>query len=777
MNDLYAKLYEIGTPVSDSAFYPGQQEGADTCAIRAQQQILRIYGIEKSESELVADAMEHGEYGQGCSGTKPDDVGNLLAREGIDVNKFYGATPAHLIAELAQGHKIIAGIDSGEIWAENSIDRLKEKIEDRFKYEIADHAVVVTAIDPYTYDVTISDPGNGNAMRTIPADTFFDAFKDGGNYMVSTAFAPEDFVPTENRNVFINHFLSMDEFIKMTQQSQTNIVHTSYSNGDYTHMPVSAPQFLENIGAGTDSGNMFYNMISKGADYMSNMDYLAGPIISAFTNIYTSKKRRQLQESLSKEQMRQQKELAFEQMELQREISENNSRLQAAIAEKKLKQQMELSCKDRELQKQLALFNANMQRETALLNTKERIEANFVMDNFPLLVRKSSYSDVADIRKVKIVFSPPCINMEEKHNVYANSDSLMTSLMTDFLQKNIPDNLYEYLGNAWRDDKFRAQSAYRNIFNEFHNQPFLILDCDILRDSFNFRICFWMPGSEDYQVKQIITGFKTSDILLESARKRAMTWRKEVYEPLVRSGKTKEELRILFPKEMNNESCLQKEEELQKIVSHCSISQYSFTTEDYNYCIEIISQLNAISVGMFLDMYHMTIGNISSPVMLRRFSNLIDKFPDSLQCNMKHQVEEWVVNEYIDFIEQLEKIQKKGTNSFVLPGDFSAAVINCRTGIIRILLQLSRNTEARQILEETNKKWCEYMLGIKKEQLFQNLKKKDFFDFVVQTMLTDRDLTSEMDDLCELNNKSKIEDFKPIKELLTAYQKKLIFIN
>ena len=69
------------------------------------------------------------------------------------------------------------------------------------------------------------------------------------------------------------------------------------------------------------------------------------------------------------------------------------------------------------------------------------------------------------------------------------------------------------------------------------------------------------------------------------------------------------------------------------------------------------------------------------------------------------------------------------------------------------------------------------MLGIKKEQLFQNLKKKDFFDFVVQTMLTDRDLTSEMDDLCELNNKSEIEDFKPIKELLTAYQKKLIFIN
>lgn len=277
MNDLYAELYEIGTPALDAISYPGQQEGIDTCAIRAQQQILQMFGIERSEVELVADATLHGEYIQGESGgTKLDDVGNLLVREGIEINRFYGATPAHLIAELAQGHKIIAAVDSGEIWADNLVDRVKEIWEDLSGHEMVDHVVVVTGIDPYTYDVTISDPGDGNSMRTVSAEVFFDAFKDGGNYMVSTALAPKDFIPLENENAFISHFFSMDEFIQMTQQPQTEIIHTSFLDGDYKHVSVSAPQFLENIGEG--GGKMFCGMTDDEA-------HLFAPIFNSVTGL------------------------------------------------------------------------------------------------------------------------------------------------------------------------------------------------------------------------------------------------------------------------------------------------------------------------------------------------------------------------------------------------------------------------------------------------------------------------------------------------------------
>lgn len=198
MEDLYAKLYEIGTPASDADFFPGKQEGSDTCAIRAQQQILSMFGIERSESDLVADATSHGEYGQGTKGTELSDLGNLLVREGIEIHRFYGATPAHLIAELAQGHKIMVALDSGEIWADHFLTRLKETVEDWLGFENADHAVVVTGIDPHTYEVTISDPGDGSSMKTISASTFFHAFKDSDYYMVSTASAPKDFILTSS---------------------------------------------------------------------------------------------------------------------------------------------------------------------------------------------------------------------------------------------------------------------------------------------------------------------------------------------------------------------------------------------------------------------------------------------------------------------------------------------------------------------------------------------------------------------------------------------------
>lgn len=246
MKNLYDELSEIGTPGLDSSFYPGQQEGIDTCAIRAQQHILQMFGVEKSEDILVNDAISHGEYVQG-GGTKLGDIGNLLAREGIEVNRFNGATPAHLVAELAQGHKIIAAVDSGEIWADSLSDKLKEFAEDMMGRENADHAVVVTGIDPFTYDVTISDPGDGNALRTIPANIFFNAFKDGANYMVSTAIAPKDFIPIESKESFISHFFGLDEFMDMIQHSRTEIIHTSFMNGDYCHEPMAAPQFMESI--------------------------------------------------------------------------------------------------------------------------------------------------------------------------------------------------------------------------------------------------------------------------------------------------------------------------------------------------------------------------------------------------------------------------------------------------------------------------------------------------------------------------------------------------
>ena len=195
-DDIYSDIVsapdEIGTPFEDAAYAPGPQERMDSCAIRAQQHVLSMFGIDVSETDLVNDAISHGEYSEDDTyGTSISDVGNLLERNGVDVHRFEGATIAHLISELGQGHKIIVGIDANEIIASGAEETLIEHVKDAIK-EVPNHAVVVSNVDPNTLDVDIVDPADGKLHR-IPAATFMDAWHDSNCFMVSTNSAPKGF--------------------------------------------------------------------------------------------------------------------------------------------------------------------------------------------------------------------------------------------------------------------------------------------------------------------------------------------------------------------------------------------------------------------------------------------------------------------------------------------------------------------------------------------------------------------------------------------------------
>ena len=197
-SDIISAPDEIGTPVEDAMSAPGPQERADSCAIRAQQHVLSMYGINVSETDLVNDAIEHGEYGGSHDGTALDDVGNLLERNGLEIHKYEGATLAHLIAELAQGHKIIVGIDADEVIASSMHERMVEKAKD-IVLERPNHAVVVSNVDPDTLDVDIVDPADGKLHR-IPARVYMDSWRDSGCFMVATNTSPSEFLNGNDYN-------------------------------------------------------------------------------------------------------------------------------------------------------------------------------------------------------------------------------------------------------------------------------------------------------------------------------------------------------------------------------------------------------------------------------------------------------------------------------------------------------------------------------------------------------------------------------------------------
>lgn len=175
----------IGTPIEDAGVWDGRQSYSDTCAVRCQEFILEQFtGQEFDEAALVAESAANGWYVPG-EGTNPAEVGNLLEAHGVEVNRYEFATTYDLASELAQGHKVIVGVDAGELW-----DPMRDAIESSYGLDSADHAVVVSGIDttdPDNLRVIISDPGTGNPVATYPMDQFLSAWQDSGFYMVATA--------------------------------------------------------------------------------------------------------------------------------------------------------------------------------------------------------------------------------------------------------------------------------------------------------------------------------------------------------------------------------------------------------------------------------------------------------------------------------------------------------------------------------------------------------------------------------------------------------------
>ena len=164
-----------------------QQIFPDSCAIKSQQLILNDFGIEVSEVDLVQTAAVNGWYN---GGTAPQDVGNLLELANIPVTRQEGANVFNLVNELAQGHKVIVGVDSDELWCgDNIISKFFNWLEDFFCGEVPDHALLVAGIDtsdPDNIQVIVKDPGTGDDGRPYPLNQFMDAWSDANCYMVAT---------------------------------------------------------------------------------------------------------------------------------------------------------------------------------------------------------------------------------------------------------------------------------------------------------------------------------------------------------------------------------------------------------------------------------------------------------------------------------------------------------------------------------------------------------------------------------------------------------------
>jgi|GEM_PF-690450 len=192
----------IGYPIEQSDHWQ-LQTLPNNCAVVAQQSIINQYldpDDRISEAEAVYQAMSHGWLTAG--GTSPEHAGALLDVYGIPHHQVDGASVEQLAYELSQGHRVIVGVRSEELWDQGPLGDFYNWVIDVFgldkaEFNPANHAVSVTGIDmsdPNNPQVVINDPGDPNgAGKLYPLDQFMDAWQNSDFHYIATNEAPPDF--------------------------------------------------------------------------------------------------------------------------------------------------------------------------------------------------------------------------------------------------------------------------------------------------------------------------------------------------------------------------------------------------------------------------------------------------------------------------------------------------------------------------------------------------------------------------------------------------------
>lgn len=178
-------MLTFGPRVPQTGFDYNIFQGYDPiCAIRCQEMIMRDFGIQIPKEELTQYATDKGWYNG--HGTKPRDVGNLLEVCKIGTHTQHCDSVYDLINELKEGHRVIVGVDSHELWAEPG------SLEYEFYRNVtnANHALIVTSVNidpanPENSTVVLTDPGNGSILE-YDFERFAHSWKDSKCFMMAT---------------------------------------------------------------------------------------------------------------------------------------------------------------------------------------------------------------------------------------------------------------------------------------------------------------------------------------------------------------------------------------------------------------------------------------------------------------------------------------------------------------------------------------------------------------------------------------------------------------
>ena len=113
----------VGCPDTQADYWE-MQHFDDNCATTAEGSIIKQFGYDYDQDQFAYISAANGWYAPG-GGTSPEDVGNMMDLFNIPNHTVQNAGVADLIAELSQGHGVIVGVRSEQLWDQGLLAELK----------------------------------------------------------------------------------------------------------------------------------------------------------------------------------------------------------------------------------------------------------------------------------------------------------------------------------------------------------------------------------------------------------------------------------------------------------------------------------------------------------------------------------------------------------------------------------------------------------------------------------------------------------------------------
>jgi len=348
--------------------------------------------------------------------------------------------------------------------------------------------------------------------------------------------------------------------------------------------------------------------------------------------------------------------------ERQMEIANFTKSVDLAISQKNLDFQKWRFEQEKSLQEQLAAYNRETQFALAEHHRKTTLdlpEVNKLFENWPLRIVPSqilkSYRGAGAI-PLRVIISPPSVDFDRfagaSSQNFPKIEERLAEGLRELLNKHYPLNSTvrptELLDGAWDSNRFHGGASMRALFDKLKSEPILILDSKADGDYLNLRVAYWGPGQDVYNYEQI-TRLSYKEILNESAKARALKWKTDVKDKLLKMGKNADEIDKKYGGDNAlNLAIMEEDEEFRR--NGVEIPRvYKANYEDYDVLCQVLNAYHCIVAGVIADAHHLIHHDVP-PILPEVLPDMLAEKP----VLPVSDVARWVVANYLDVFRAVE---------------------------------------------------------------------------------------------------------------------------